>query len=92
MYERAVCSRDRIEYLIEKRVLQREEVAFLCDIINSECVQALALQNYILKKRFGGNINDEKVKKCLLNISNAEETFTDDMIKCLETIIAHEEK
>lgn len=86
LYERAVCNKERIEYLVEKGLLQKDNVEFLCDIINDECIQTLALRNYILKKRFGGGISDDRVKNYLMCILNEEEMFTDAMIGCLKSI------
>lgn len=88
LYERSICNRDRVEYLINKYTGTEYDAGSLRDKLNEECENTLVLRNTILKKHVGGKVDEERLKEMLLRIVSMEENITDEMIVFLEKIIS----
>lgn len=87
MYERAVCNKNRLEYLIEKYGLDESKTKSLSENIHIECEKIMILRNAILKKHFGGIIDINNLREMLISIVSLEECITDEIIVVIENMI-----
>ena len=81
--ERAICNRDRIEYMLYKKILSDNDFSFLYDILSLQIKEAQILKTNLLKRKMGGEIKKESVMEKIKQITLLEEDFTNNIIIAL---------
>ena len=86
LYERSICNRDRVVYLIAKGLLDPEECQKIIEDLNMQCKTLSILKNIILKKQLGGVVDNEQVKNYIESVSNMEIEITEELINVFSCV------
>lgn len=81
LYEHSICNRDRFEYLFYKKIIDESFYQCLSNVANKGCDTALILRNLILKKHFGGKVEEVAIKKHITQLIDIE-TQIADLVVC----------
>lgn len=87
-YERALCNRDRIEYLFSKGIINQTIYEKLHEVIKKEIDELQIIKNLVVRQRLRGKYKEGVLTVYLKNVIKYETEFVEKIITSLQTLSA----
>lgn len=84
LYERAVCNKERIKYLVEKEIVLTEDYRGMVELLDDEIEKLFTVRNLCIRNVFGGRVNIERIEELMNSVLEDEKKFVDKIIISLQ--------